>query len=63
MKNLSSLELERLNYINRIMDDIHDSSNEIYERLVDREYEELKLEINNQIKQLKQLLDSLEDDI
>jgi hypothetical protein len=63
MKNLSSLEIERLNYINRIMDDIHDSSNEIYERLVDREYEELKLEINNQIKQLKQLLDSLEDDI
>jgi hypothetical protein len=63
MKNLSSLELERLNYINRIMDDIHDSSNEIYERLVDREYEELKVEINNQIKQLKQLLDSLEDDI
>jgi len=63
MKHLSSLELERLNYINRIMDDIHDSSNEIYERLVDREYEELKLEINNQIKQLKQLLDSLEDDI
>ena len=63
MKHLSSLELERLNYINRIMDDIHDSSNQIYEHLVDREYEELKVEINNQIKQLKQLLDSLEDDI
>ena len=63
MKNLSSLELERLNYINRIMDDIHDSSNQIYEHLVDREYDELKVEINNQIKQLKQLLDSLEDDI
>jgi hypothetical protein len=63
MKHLSSLEIERLNYINRTMDDIHDSSNEIYERLVDREYDELKVEINNQIKQLKQLLDSLEDDI
>jgi hypothetical protein len=63
MKHLSSLELERLNYINRIMDDIHDSSNQIYEHLVDREYDELKVEINNQIKQLKQLLDSLEDDI
>lgn len=45
------------------MDDIHDSSNQIYEHLVDREYDELKVEINNQIKQLKQLLDSLEDDI
>jgi len=63
MKNLSSLEIERLNYINRTMDDIHDSSNQIYEHLVDREYDELKVEINNQIKQLKQLLDSLEDDI
>jgi len=63
MKHLSSLEIERLNYINRIMDDIHDSSNQIYEHLVDREYDELKVEINNQIKQLKQLLDSLEDDI
>jgi hypothetical protein len=63
MKNLSSLEIERLNYINRTMDDIHDSSNQIYEHLVDREYDQLKVEINNQIKQLKQLLDSLEDDI
>lgn len=63
MKHLSSLELERLNFINKIMDEIHDSSNEIYEHLVDREYEELKVEINNQIKQLKSLLDSLEDDI
>jgi hypothetical protein len=63
MKHLSSLEIERLNYINRTMDDIHDSSNQIYEHLVDREYDELKVEINNQIKQLKQLLDSLEDDI
>ena len=63
MKHLSSLEIERLNYINRTMDDIHDSSNQIYEHLVDREYDELKVEINNQIKQLKSLLDSLEDDI
>lgn len=63
MKHLSSLELERLNYINKIMDEIHDSSNQIYEHLVDREYPELKVEINNQIKQLKHLLDSLEDDI
>lgn len=63
MKNISSLELQRLNYINKTMDEIHDSSNQIYEHLVDREYTELKVEINNQIKQLKQLLDSLEDDI
>lgn len=55
--------MERLNYINRTMDEIHDSSNNIYELLVDREYAELKIEINTQIKQLKNLLDSLEDDI
>jgi len=63
MKNLSSLELQRLNYINKTMDEIHDSANEIYEHLVDREYDELKVEINSLIKQLKGLLDSLEDDI
>lgn len=63
MKNLSPLEIERLNYINRTMDDIHDSSNNIYEHLVDREYDELKMEINSLIKQLKSLLESLEDDI
>ena len=63
MKNLSSLELQRLNYINKTMDEIHDSVNEIYEHLVDREYDELKVEINSLIKQLKGLLDSLEDDI
>ena len=63
MKKLSSVEIERLNYINHMMDDIHNSSNTIYECLVDREYDQLKIEITSLIKQLKSIQDSLEDDI
>lgn len=63
MKKLSPVELERLSYINHTMDDIHNLSNTIYEHLVDREYDQLKIEINSLIKLLKNLQDSLEDDV
>ena len=40
--NISPLEQKRIRNINFIMDDIHDSVNNIYELLVDQEYGELK---------------------
>ena len=45
------------------MGNIHDSTNEIYEGYVDREYEDVKKNITNLIKHLKSVIDSMEDEI
>jgi|TARA_Y100000361_G_C10989880_1_gene253560 hypothetical protein len=59
----SAVERERLTHINTMMTELHEKNNQIYEHLVDREYEELKSVIKEQIDELKLLLDSLQDDI
>jgi len=45
------------------MDDLHDSVNTIYELLIDEEYSELKGEVSLVVSKLKNLTDSLEDEI
>ena len=45
------------------MVELHENNNQIYEHLIDREYEDLKSVIKEQIDNLKVILDSLEDDI
>ena len=57
-KNPTAFEKERLSRINYLMGNIHDSTNEIYEGYVDREYEDVNL-----IKHLKSVIDSMEDEI
>ena len=44
------------------MDDVHSSSNSIYEFLVDKEFDPLKLEIQSLIKKLKLILESVQDE-
>ena len=44
------------------MDDVHNSSNSIYEFLVDKEFDPLKLEIQSLIKKLKLILESVQDE-
>lgn len=60
---VNSLENKRIQNINFIMNDIHDSSNDIYEMLVDKDIPQLKVEINGLIKKLKHVLDSVEDEL
>tara|TARA_S200002703_G_scaffold91730_1_gene79227 strand:- start:1824 stop:1961 length:138 start_codon:yes stop_codon:yes gene_type:complete len=45
------------------MDDIHDSVNNIYELLIDKEYSQLKGEVSQAINKLKTITDSLQDEI
>jgi len=45
------------------MDDLHDSVNNIYELLVDKEYSQLKGEVSKTINKLKTITDSLQDEI
>ena len=50
-------------HINSLIDDIYDEASEIYEFLVDREFEELKVIIPNLISQLKDIQHSTQDEI
>ncbi len=61
--NISPLEQKRIRNINYIMDDLHDSVNNIYELLVDKEYSQLKGEVSQTINKLKTITDSLQDEI
>tara|TARA_R110002012_G_scaffold143444_3_gene301656 strand:+ start:201 stop:389 length:189 start_codon:yes stop_codon:yes gene_type:complete len=59
----SAVERERLNHINIMMTQLHERNNQIYEHLIDREYEELKSVLTEQVGELKVLLESLQDEI
>jgi hypothetical protein len=45
------------------MDDVHTSSNNIYENLVDKDFDSLKTEVQSLIKQLKLILESVQDEL
>ena len=60
---MKSLEDKRIQNINFIMDDVHTSSNNIYENLVDKDFDSLKIEVQSLIKQLKLILESVQDEL
>jgi hypothetical protein len=61
--NITPLEQKRIRNINYIMDELHDSVNNIYELLVDEQYVELKGEVSKMTSKLKTITDSLENEI
>ncbi len=61
--NITPLEQKRIRNINYIMNDLHDSVNNIYELLIDQEYSDLKGEVSKITTKLKTITDSLEDEI
>ncbi len=60
---LSAIEQERIKHINHLMCELHDSTNDIYEGLIDREFDSLKGIISSQIERLTDLRSSIEDEI
>ena len=62
-KELTSQEVNRLNHINFLMNDLHNSLNNIYENLVDHENESLKKEVTMLIYKLKQLLADAKEEV
>ena len=60
---MKSLDNKRIQNINFIMDDVHNSSNSIYESLVDKDFDSLKTEIQSMIKQQKLILESVQDEL
>ncbi len=59
----SAYDRERITHINYLMDNIHDSTTQIYESLIDRDFENLKEHINILQTILKDISISVEDDI
>jgi phage terminase Nu1 subunit (DNA packaging protein) len=59
----SAYDKERIAHINNLMDTIHTSVSQIYESLIDRDFEELKGDIHNLMYILKDISSSIEDDI
>tara|TARA_R100000541_G_scaffold2021_3_gene7444 strand:+ start:9937 stop:10125 length:189 start_codon:yes stop_codon:yes gene_type:complete len=60
---LKGVDFERLKHINFVMNEIHDSNNEIYELLVEQQYPELRVEVLNNIRMLRSILENMEDEI
>ena len=50
-------------YINKLMEEIHDHSDEIYEALADQDYKNLEYNINSLIHLLKQTQHNYQDEI
>lgn len=62
MSDTRKLEKERANRIGMRMEDIHLAVTDIYEKLVDREFETVPVKVKTIISDLKMLLKSMEDD-
>jgi len=60
---ITPLDKKRLQNINFIMSDIHDSVNQIYETLVDQEYDETRKTILLLNSKLKTINESINEDI
>jgi len=60
---IKKIDTKRVQNVNFIMEDIHNSSNSIYEHLIDEDYSSLKTELHSLIKRLKNLTDSLQDEL
>ena len=61
--NITPLEKKRLQNIIFIMEDIHDSVNQIYETLVDQEYDDTRKSILTLNSKLKTINESINDEI
>jgi len=59
----TALEQERINYINSLMQRLYSLNAIIYESLCDREYQDTQKAIAEIQEELRQLTDSLQDDL
>jgi|TARA_R110000803_G_scaffold202492_1_gene267695 hypothetical protein len=60
---LSAYEKERLSHINNKMDDMYEHLDSIYEFLVDREFDDLKIVVDNLMDELKDINLSITDEL
>lgn len=63
MAKPSAYDTDRVTHINHLMEQINDSATEIYESLIDREFDRVKDVTSRLIIQLKEIQNSVEDEI
>tara|TARA_R100000773_G_scaffold44613_1_gene46541 strand:- start:6657 stop:6845 length:189 start_codon:yes stop_codon:yes gene_type:complete len=61
--NASAVEQRRITHINVLMDQFYDHNANIYEHLVDREIDKCRDEVESFITKLKELQQSLSDEL
>jgi hypothetical protein len=61
--NITPLEKKRIQNINFIMSDIHDSVNQIYETLIDQEYDDTRKSILTLNSKLKSINESINHEL
>ena len=61
--NITPLEKKRIQNINFIMSDIHESVNQIYETLIDQEYDNTRKSILTLNSKLKSINESINDEL
>jgi hypothetical protein len=54
---------EKLHHINYVMGEIHDLVDDIYESFVDDRYPDLAIDVKKLNRRLKDLVDSIQDEI
>tara|TARA_R100001510_G_scaffold57612_1_gene66437 strand:+ start:2202 stop:2390 length:189 start_codon:yes stop_codon:yes gene_type:complete len=59
---LSVLEQKRISNVNHIMNELNESVANIYENLIDQEYQELNTDITQLITKLRHMKDNLQDE-
>lgn len=60
---ISPIDRDRVHYINSVMDEIHNEANELYEALVDREYNQVESVTKQLIKKLQDVSESVKDEL
>lgn len=60
---IKPLDEQRVKYINHLMDNIHDHSSEIYESLIDKDFNQAEDNINQLISTLNDIKNSFKDEI
>tara|TARA_R100000664_G_C2755538_1_gene143268 strand:+ start:2591 stop:2782 length:192 start_codon:yes stop_codon:yes gene_type:complete len=63
MSQKPSIERNRIKHVNYLMSEIHDSTNQLYEYFMDQEYDKAKKETLTLIKRLREVIQSLENEI
>ncbi len=60
---ISPLDEQRIKHINHLMDNIHDQSSEIYESLIDKDFNQAEDNINQLISTLNNIKSTFKDEI
>jgi hypothetical protein len=60
---ISPLDKQRVQYINTLMDGLHDQTSNLYEALIDREYPEVELAADVLIANLTYIKESIKDEV